>query len=116
MKIELEDTDIERIVERLRTVIKSDCVKTQITQVEALMDTKAVARYLGVDVSWVNKAVSEKRIPYIKIGKYNKFRKHTIDSWIEKNAVKTKEENAVKPIEPLSLSGYKARRKNEQRA
>ncbi|HBL24919.1 MAG TPA: hypothetical protein DDZ40_12510 [Deltaproteobacteria bacterium] len=107
MRIEIEDTDIQRIAERVAAVLKSGSDKAKVAQIEPLMDTHGVARYLGVDISWINKAVSEKRIPYIKIGKYNKFRKDAIDGWIE--------QNTVRPIGVSSLSDYMPRRKNEKR-
>jgi hypothetical protein len=136
MKIELEDSDIQRIVERLAAVLRPDFVKAKVVQIEPLMDTQGVARYLGVDISWVNKAVSEKRIPHnqwyepqgraldpseesypaaelrgilsIKVGKYNKFKKSTIDDWIG--------QNTVKPISDSSLADYRSRRNDGQGA
>jgi len=108
MKIEIEDTDIQRIAERVAALLRSKPDNTKVSQIQPLMDTHGVARYLCVDISWINKAVSEKRIPYVKVGKYNKFKKDVIDDWIA--------QNTVRPIGESSLSDYVPRRKNEKRA
>ena len=65
---------------------------------DIILNKKKLARYLNVDVSWIDKKVSANEIPFFKIGKYVRFRKPNIDKWIDSKT--------VKPISPLKLVNY----------
>jgi excisionase family DNA binding protein len=45
------------------------------------------ARYLGVKESWIRKAAGARRIPFVKIGKHNRFRTDDLDRWAEERRV-----------------------------
>ena len=55
---------------------------------DIIFTVESLAEYLQVDVSWVYKSVSTKSIPYIKIGKYTRFKKSVIDKWVETQTVR----------------------------
>ncbi len=88
MKTLLEPEDVlsiaEKVVEMLRPLIPTG------SQEDALFDKKGLAEYLRVDVSWIDKAITNRTIPYFKMGKYTRFRKSHIDRWLE-----------AKKVEPL---------------
>jgi excisionase family DNA binding protein len=47
-----------------------------------LMDIEATAERLGVSVRLVRRLVFERRIPYLKIGKYVRFDPDALDRWV----------------------------------
>jgi len=53
-----------------------------------LLDVEALSKYLNVNKTWVYDRVKFNEIPYVKMGKYLRFRKPKIDKWIEKQSVK----------------------------
>ena len=83
MKIELEPQDVQQIadkvVEMLRPLLKSDERK------EEIFDKKALAKYLLVPASWVDKNIHI--LPRFNVGKYVRFKKSSIDRWIETKKV-----------------------------
>jgi excisionase family DNA binding protein len=80
MKMALEQADIEAIADLLKPMIAT---MGRGEQQDAIFDVLSLAKYLGVEPSWVYKQVSLKSIPYCKVGKYTKFRKKDIDKWLE---------------------------------
>jgi excisionase family DNA binding protein len=60
---------------------------------EEIFDVQELAAYLKVEVTWVYKQCYLKTIPYFKAGKYTRFKRAQIDSWIR--------DQEVKPIEGL---------------
>ena len=57
-------------------------------QQETIFDVIELSEYLRVKVTWVYKQVHLRGIPYFKCGKYVRFKKSSIDSWIEKESIK----------------------------
>ena len=53
-----------------------------------LMDIKKTSEYLGCTVNTLYSWASQKRIPYVKIGRLLKFSRQDIDHWIEEHKVK----------------------------
>jgi predicted DNA-binding transcriptional regulator AlpA len=54
-------------------------------QVDVLFDVTGLSRYLGVEISWVYEHTargSRVDIPFVKIGRFLKFRKSSIDAWL----------------------------------
>ncbi len=49
---------------------------------ESLMDVEAVAYRLGVTQRFVRRLVSERRIPYFKVGHFIRFDRVEIDEWL----------------------------------
>ncbi len=89
MKIELEHEDIlkiaEMVTEKLRPlIVNNGNRKTE----DEILTKKELAEYLDVPVTWIDRKVSYNEIPYIKIGKYVRFKKSAIDRWTDKKTVK----------------------------
>lgn len=56
---------------------------------EALLDTKVVAAYTNLSISWFNcKAVYGNGIPYRKVGHKRLYQKQDVLDWLEKNTKK----------------------------
>ena len=51
-------------------------------ELRPLLDVQEVATWLGVDVVFVRRLVSERRIPFLKIGKYVRFDPDEVLFWI----------------------------------
>ncbi len=87
LKFQLDEADYKAIAkelaDQLKPVIKSNgsSINDKILTVESL------AEYLSVEPSWVYKKISLKEIPYFKAGKYVRFKKSSIDKWIEQESV-----------------------------
>lgn len=94
MKIEIEQQDIQAIAERVLELLRPLLARNG-KQDDIILTPESLAEYLQVDTSWVYKQVSLKTIPYFKSGKYTRFKRATIDKWIETQT--------VKPIPPLKL-------------
>ncbi|MCF6159236.1 MAG: DNA-binding protein [wastewater metagenome] len=47
-----------------------------------LMDMKQAAEYLNVKTSTLYSMCMRREIPYVKIGRLNRFRKIDLDTWI----------------------------------
>ena len=55
---------------------------------DIVFDVKELAGYLKVDKSWVYNQVHLKTIPYFKCGKYTRFKKSSIDKWIDSETIR----------------------------
>jgi excisionase family DNA binding protein len=53
-----------------------------------LLDIHEVAEYMGVSIHTLYAMVSQRRIPFVKIGRLTKFDLKAIDAWIERHSVK----------------------------
>lgn len=82
MKSELEPQDIQAIAEKVVELLKPHLQASGI-QEDTVFDKPGLAEYLRVDVSWVNKQITLRSIPYLKVGKYTRFKKTHIDRWME---------------------------------
>ncbi|MGE3292462.1 MAG: helix-turn-helix domain-containing protein [Geminicoccaceae bacterium] len=52
-----------------------------------LLDTPKAAEYLGTSVRHVQNLVYHRRIPYVKVGRFVRFRTRDLDAWIDANTV-----------------------------
>ena len=52
-----------------------------------LIDVQGLARYLAVAPDTVYTMVSQRRIPFVKVGRLLRFDLKTINDWIAKNSV-----------------------------
>jgi excisionase family DNA binding protein len=52
-----------------------------------LLDIRDVADYTGLSVHTLYTMVSQRRIPYVKVGRLTKFDRRLLDDWIKKNTV-----------------------------
>lgn len=48
----------------------------------SLMTAADVARLLGVPISWVYEHSRQGRIPTVALGRYRRFRREAIESWV----------------------------------
>ena len=53
------------------------------TQTEVLLNAREVAELLGVEQSWVRRATQRGEIPYLRLGRYLRFRQESIREWVE---------------------------------
>jgi excisionase family DNA binding protein len=54
---------------------------------DAILSPDQLAAYLGVAKGWVYEQAALNAIPLFKVGKYLRFKKSTIDKWIETQSV-----------------------------
>lgn len=52
------------------------------------------AEYLNVTVRAIRNWIEDKRIEYVKMGKYVRFRKEYLDQWAEKQTIKAQKKIA----------------------
>lgn len=89
MKIELEQADIEAVARRTAELILPKLLAKQADKdEETFFSTQGLADYFKVPISWVYNKVHLKQIPYVKHGKYTRFRKSEIDAWNLEHSVK----------------------------
>jgi excisionase family DNA binding protein len=48
-----------------------------------LIDVAALAGWLGIEIGFVRRLVCERRIPFIKIGRYVRFDPQEVQMWID---------------------------------
>ena len=81
--MKFEDSELQSLADalaqRLNPLVE---VKSQDTM-DVVFDKKGLADYLNVDVSWIDKQVSARNIPFLKLGKYVRFKKSHIDKWLD---------------------------------
>jgi excisionase family DNA binding protein len=53
---------------------------------EPLLTAGQVAKLLAVPESWVREATREGRIPYLALGRYRRYRRAAIESWLTDKA------------------------------
>lgn len=83
MKIELETSDIEKIVQGVIGHLTPLLRHNSKSNDKELITVKEIASYLKVKESWVYEKVHTRQIPFKKIGKFPRFRKRDIDIWID---------------------------------
>jgi excisionase family DNA binding protein len=49
---------------------------------ERLLTAAEVAELLSVPVSWVREATRAERIPYVALGRYRRYSRQAIESWL----------------------------------
>lgn len=82
MKAEFESQDIEAIAQRLKELLLPIITGNNGHGEDIIFTPESLAEFLKVDISWVYKKVSSKNIPFFKSGKYVRFKKSSIDRWI----------------------------------
>ena len=64
----------------------SDPSHHDLSQAESvLLDATAVAELLGVPASWVYAEARAGRLPHVRVGRYRRFRRCTVETWIEQH-------------------------------
>jgi len=49
--------------------------------VSRLVDAHAVAKHLGVPVSWVREQTRRDTLPYVPLGRYRRYDLESVDAW-----------------------------------
>ncbi len=94
MKAEFEINTQELVKEISREIIKE--IKPLLmsnNELDELFSVESLSKYLGVSKQWIYERIHLKEIPYIKVGKFPRFKKSDIEKWLKKNEVP-----AVNPI------------------
>lgn len=60
---------------------------TAATTFSQLLDMETVARWLGTSIRHVRRLVTERKIPYLKIGHFIRFDERDVESWIDRQKV-----------------------------
>ncbi len=94
---ELIEEIVEKLLVQLRPYLSGGRKEEDI-----IFDVEGLAQYLKVEPSWVYNQISQKTLPYFKTGKYVRFRKKEIDTWINSQM--------VKPISALNVLSIKRKR------
>jgi excisionase family DNA binding protein len=50
---------------------------------ERLLEAEDVAGILGMTTDWVYREVRAKRLPHIRLGRYVRFRRESIEAWLD---------------------------------
>ena len=50
---------------------------------DRLLTAKEVAEILNVPESWVREATREQRIPYLALGRYRRYSRPAIETWLQ---------------------------------
>ncbi|MBF0487216.1 MAG: helix-turn-helix domain-containing protein [Nitrospirae bacterium] len=86
MKLEREDIELllepltERFIEALKPILSAN-VKRDI-EPDTIYDVKGLCEYLKVKEKWVYERTHLNEIPFLKIGAQLRFRKKSIDKWL----------------------------------
>jgi excisionase family DNA binding protein len=67
---------------------KTDEAITQTVSVlPRLLDVEQAAKYIGLSRHTIYTMVSQRRIPYVKVGRLTKFDLKAMDTWIKRHTV-----------------------------
>ncbi|MFQ5442243.1 MAG: helix-turn-helix domain-containing protein [Thermodesulfobacteriota bacterium] len=86
MKVNLEILNTKEVEERIaKEVVKAlePLLAKGKGDTDVLFTVTSLAEYLGVSKQWVYDRIKFKEIPYIKVGKFPRFRKRDIDRWLD---------------------------------
>ncbi|MHC4270442.1 MAG: helix-turn-helix domain-containing protein [Planctomycetota bacterium] len=81
MKIELETSDIERIVEKVVERLTPLLKHNSNSSYNDILTVDELADYIKVKTSWIYE-IHKREIPFQKAGKFSRFRKKDIDLWL----------------------------------
>lgn len=48
-----------------------------------LLDADEIAVYIGMTTDWVYREVRAGRLPHIRLGRYVRFRRESVDAWLD---------------------------------
>jgi hypothetical protein len=86
MKINLEQEDLKLIAKDVSETLKPLLKNSKKSgDRDIVFDVKELSGYLKVKDTWVYNQV--KTIPHFKLGKYPRFKKSTIDKWIDSKTI-----------------------------
>lgn len=76
--------DLLKKIDSMAIVSATSNVSEEITSQKQLLDMKEASSYLGVSATTLYTWVIQKKIPFVKVGRLNKFRKKDLDQWLER--------------------------------
>ncbi len=89
MKMELDADDVRKIAEAVAQTLAPFLAQTQARSPEDdFFDVPSLAAHLKVDASWIYQQVHARTIPFYKVGKYVRFKRSEISTWVEQNKTK----------------------------
>ena len=62
---------------------RSNPVRRRAATRAPLLDVEGLAEWLGVEVVFVRRLVAERRVPFVKLGKFVRFDPDEVASWID---------------------------------
>ena len=74
---------VEAIARQVVTFLRPVLARSKTSDKESLLDVKGLAQYLGVKPQWVYERVAQREVPFLKVGKFPRFRKSEIDQWLD---------------------------------
>src|SRR4030065_2467388 len=83
-EVEIPDVVLESLADRVFERLKPLLVAGQAPgEKDSIFNVSVLAGYLGVTEQWVYDRVTLKEIPHFKAGRYVRFKRSSIDRWIE---------------------------------
>ncbi|MGE4542706.1 MAG: helix-turn-helix domain-containing protein [Pedobacter sp.] len=96
LAIQLGEEELKAIALDVAKYLKPLLSISKSSEPDQFYDVAGLAKYLNVSRDWIYKKVSQHNIPYMKTGRLIKFRKSSIDRWMEETAVKPLPVNPAK--------------------
>ncbi len=66
--------------------IEQSSMTTAVEQLPQLLDRSTLARLLGTSERHVRRLVAERRIPFVRVGRFIRFEPGAIGRWLEEQA------------------------------
>jgi excisionase family DNA binding protein len=64
--------------------------KQSTAELPVLLDQSALAAHLGITERHVRRLVAERRIPFVKVGRFVRFDPAAVTEWLERSAVEAR--------------------------
>lgn len=89
MVIQIDDSEIERIAARLYSMLAGNGLQVGSGKKPdtLIMDVSDLCDLLKVKPDWVYKQIQFKAIPHFHAGKFPRFKRKEIDSWIQEQSM-----------------------------
>ncbi len=87
--------DLLKKIDSIAIVSETSNVSEEITSQKQLLDMKEASSYLGVSATTLYTWVIQKKIPFVKVGRLNKFRKKDLDQWLERRTSQEQKQDFV---------------------
>lgn len=95
--VRLESEEIEAIAQQVASHLEP-MIKNGLKAKgagEPLLDVPELATELRVKPDWIYKKTADRSIPFIKVGRFIKFKKSEIDAWLVEQSVRPLSSNPV---------------------
>ena len=88
MQSTLEKEDLTAIAKEVSKLLAPLLKKTEKgSGKDTIFNLKELSEYINVPNTWVYRQTCEHNIPYYKLGRYLRFKKSEIDTWLEEQKV-----------------------------